>query len=149
MGICNVGLCSVDNIKKMFIIIAYCSYVVMTAIQNQMEIQLGNYNYIFCAVIGVCLKLSQSTTVIEKIINSIDNTVIDEIKNQLNSIGNDIKTNSINNTDRSIRISGRVNNEPIDTNIIYLDDLINNRKITRDDFVIEIVSDSKEPTPRI
>jgi hypothetical protein len=145
-------VCNVNNIKKGFILLAYMGYVLVTILKNQDYFSIGNYEYIIVFFIGVCLKMASSTEIVEKIVNSIDSETIEEIQNKLNNIDinlNDIKTNSIVNSDRTLKITGRLNNEPINENVIYLDDLINNRRITRDDFIIEIVNDSKEPTPRI
>jgi hypothetical protein len=132
-----------ETLKKVFIIIAYLSYVLTTIMKNQDYFNLGNYEYIFVVIIGVCLKLSQSTEVIEKLINSIDTETMDDIKLKLESINmnvNEIKTSSTGITDRTLKIISNRTNEPIvdENNIIYLDDLISNKEIIRDNFIISI-----------
>ena len=47
---------------------------------------MGNYEFIICAIIGICLKLSQNTEVIEKIINEIPLADLQMIKDKLESI---------------------------------------------------------------
>ena len=75
-----------DYIKKGFVLIAYLTYCCITVLKNQMHIELGNYEYIFIGVIGACLKLSQNTEVIEKIINEIPLADLEMIKQKLESI---------------------------------------------------------------
>jgi len=59
-------------LKKIFITIAYVAYIFSTIMQNHMHIDLTYYNYIFVAIIGVSLKLSEHTEIIEKIITNYD-----------------------------------------------------------------------------
>jgi len=59
-------------LKKTFITIAYVAYIFSTIMQNHMHIDLTYYNYIFVAIIGVSLKLSEHTEIIEKIITNYD-----------------------------------------------------------------------------
>ena len=73
-------------VKKGFVIVAYITYCFITVLKNQMHIELGNYEYIFIGVIGACLKLSQNTEVIEKIINEIPLKDLELIKQKLESI---------------------------------------------------------------
>lgn len=75
-----------DYIKKGFIIIAYLTYCAITVLKNQMHIELGNYEYIFIGVIGACLKLSENTKIIEKLINEIPLADLEMIKAKLESI---------------------------------------------------------------
>ena len=75
-----------EYIKKGFIIVAYLTYCCITVLKNQMHIELGNYEYIFIGLIGACLKLSQNTEVIEKIINEIPLADLQMIKDKLESI---------------------------------------------------------------
>ena len=75
-----------ENIKKAFIIVAYLTYCCITILKNQMHIELGNYEYIFIGVIGACLKLSENTKIIEKIINEIPLADLQMIKDKLESI---------------------------------------------------------------
>ena len=75
-----------DYIKKGFIIVAYLTYCCITVLKNQMHIELGNYEYIFIGVIGACLKLSENTKIIEKIINEIPIADLQMIKDKLESI---------------------------------------------------------------
>ena len=75
-----------EYIKKGFIIIAYLTYCAMTILKNQMHIELGNYEYILVGIIGICLKLSQNTEVIEKLINEIPLADLEMIKQKLESI---------------------------------------------------------------
>ena len=75
-----------DYIKKGFIIVAYLTYCCITVLKNQMHIELGNYEYIFIGVIGACLKLSENTKIIEKIINEIPLADLQMIKDKLESI---------------------------------------------------------------
>ena len=75
-----------EYIKKGFIIIAYLTYCAITVLKNQMRIELGNYEYIFIAVIGACLKLSENTKIIEKLINEIPLADLEMIKAKLESI---------------------------------------------------------------
>ena len=75
-----------DYIKKGFIITAYLTYCAMTILKNQMHIELGNYEYILVGIIGICLKLSQNTEVIEKLINEIPLADLEMIKQKLESI---------------------------------------------------------------
>ena len=75
-----------DYIKKGFVLIAYLTYCCITVLKNQMHIELGNYEYIFIGVIGACLKLSENTKIIEKIINEIPLADLQMIKDKLESI---------------------------------------------------------------
>ena len=75
-----------DYIKKGFVLIAYLTYCCITVLKNQMHIELGNYEYIFICVIGACLKLSENTKIIEKIINEIPLADLQMIKDKLESI---------------------------------------------------------------
>jgi len=75
-----------EYIKKGFIIIAYLTYCAITVLKNQMHIELGNYEYIFIGVIGACLKLSENTKIIEKLINEIPLADLEMIKQKLESI---------------------------------------------------------------
>ena len=75
-----------EYIKKGFIIVAYLTYSCITVLKNQMHIELGNYEYIFICVIGACLKLSENTKIIEKIINEIPLADLQMIKDKLESI---------------------------------------------------------------
>ena len=75
-----------EYIKKGFIIVAYLTYCCITVLKNQMHIELGNYEYIFIGVIGACLKLSENTKIIEKIINEIPLKDLELIKQKLESI---------------------------------------------------------------
>ena len=75
-----------EYIKKGFIIVAYLTYSCITVLKNQMHIELGNYEYIFIGVIGACLKLSENTKIIEKIINEIPLADLQMIKDKLESI---------------------------------------------------------------
>ena len=75
-----------EYIKKGFIIVAYLTYCCITVLKNQMHIELGNYEYIFIGVIGACLKLSENTKIIEKIINEIPLADLEMIKQKLESI---------------------------------------------------------------
>ena len=75
-----------DYIKKGFIIVAYLTYCCITVLKNQMHIDLGNYEYIFIGLIGLSLKLSQNTEIIEKIINEIPLADLQIIKDKLESI---------------------------------------------------------------
>ena len=75
-----------EYIKKGFIIVAYLTYCCITVLKNQMHIDLGNYEYIFIGVIGACLKLSENTKIIEKIINEIPLADLQMIKDKLESI---------------------------------------------------------------
>ena len=75
-----------EYIKKGFIIVAYLTYCCITVLKNQMHIELGNYEYIFLGVIGACLKLSDNTKIIEKIINEIPLADLEMIKQKLESI---------------------------------------------------------------
>lgn len=59
-------------LKKTFITIAYVAYIFSTIMQNHLHIDLTYYNYIFVAIIGVSLKLSEHTEIIEKIITNYD-----------------------------------------------------------------------------
>lgn len=59
-------------LKKTFITIAYVAYIFSTIMQNHLHIDLTYYNYIFVAIIGVSLKLSENTEIIEKIITNYD-----------------------------------------------------------------------------
>jgi hypothetical protein len=155
-------------IKKGFIIVAYLSYIAVTIMKNQNYFELGNYEYIFVFVIGVCLKLSDSTKTIEKIINVFDEKQLEELKSNISSINtniNEIKTGATFNgsllssrtyqqyqAQQSITplkdegrpllkaVSFKKVNEPVveDENIIYLDDLIQRREIVKDNFIITI-----------
>ena len=75
-----------EYIKRGFIIVAYLTYCCITVLKNQMHIELGNYEYIFIGIIGLSLKLSQNTEVIEKIINEIPLSDLQMIKDKLESI---------------------------------------------------------------
>ena len=75
-----------EYVKKGFIIVAYLTYCCITVLKNQMHIELGNYEYIFIGVIGTCLKLSENTKIIEKIINEIPLADLQMIKDKLESI---------------------------------------------------------------
>ena len=75
-----------EYVKKGFIIVAYLTYCCITVLKNQMHIELGNYEYIFIGVIGACLKLSENTKIIEKIINEIPLADLQMIKDKLESI---------------------------------------------------------------
>ena len=75
-----------DYIKKGFVLIAYLTYCCITVLKNQMHIELGNFEYIFIGVIGACLKLSENTKIIEKIINEIPLADLAMIKQKLESI---------------------------------------------------------------
>ena len=75
-----------EYIKKGFIIIAYLTYCAITVLKNQMRIELGNYEYIFIGLIGACLKLSENTKIIEKLINEIPLADLEMIKAKLESI---------------------------------------------------------------
>ena len=75
-----------EYVKKGFIIVAYLTYCCITVLKNQMHIELGNYEYIFIGVIGACLKMSENTKIIEKIINEIPLADLQMIKDKLESI---------------------------------------------------------------
>ena len=75
-----------EYVKKGLIIVAYLTYCCITVLKNQMHIELGNYEYIFIGVIGACLKLSENTKIIEKIINEIPLADLQMIKDKLESI---------------------------------------------------------------
>jgi hypothetical protein len=75
-----------DFMKKGFIIIAYLAYCTTTILKNQLKLDMGNYEFIICAIIGICLKLSQNTEVIEKLINEIPLADLEMIKAKLESI---------------------------------------------------------------
>ena len=75
-----------EYVKKGFIIVAYLTYCCITVLKNQMHIELGNYEYIFIGVIGACLKMSENTKIIEKIINEIPIADLQMIKEKLESI---------------------------------------------------------------
>ena len=75
-----------EYVKKGFIIVAYLTYCCITVLKNQMHTELGNYEYIFIGVIGACLKLSENTKIIEKIINEIPLADLQMIKDKLESI---------------------------------------------------------------
>ena len=73
-------------IKKGFVLTAYLAYCTTTILKNQLKLDMGNYEFIICAIIGICLKLSQNTEVIEKIINEIPLADLQMIKDKLESI---------------------------------------------------------------
>ena len=75
-----------DYIKKGFVLKAYLAYCTTTILKNQLKLDMGNYEFIICAIIGICLKLSQNTEVIEKIINEIPLADLQMIKDKLESI---------------------------------------------------------------
>ena len=75
-----------DYIKKGFVLTAYLAYCTTTILKNQLKLDMGNYEFIICAIIGICLKLSQNTEVIEKIINEIPLKDLELIKQKLESI---------------------------------------------------------------
>ena len=75
-----------DYIKKGFVLTAYLAYCTTTILKNQLKLDMGNYEFIICAIIGICLKLSQNTEVIEKIINEIPLADLQMIKDKLESI---------------------------------------------------------------
>ena len=75
-----------DYIKKGFVLTAYLAYCTTTILKNQLKLDMGNYEFIICAIIGICLKLSQNTEVIEKIINEIPIADLQMIKDKLESI---------------------------------------------------------------
>ena len=75
-----------DYIKKGFVLTAYLAYCTTTILKNQLKLDMGNYEFIICAIIGICLKLSQNTEVIEKIINEIPLADLEMIKQKLESI---------------------------------------------------------------
>ena len=75
-----------DFIKKGFVLTAYLAYCSTTILKNQLKLDMGNYEFIICAIIGICLKLSQNTEVIEKIINEIPLADLQMIKDKLESI---------------------------------------------------------------
>ena len=75
-----------DYIKKGFVLTAYLAYCTTTILKNQLKLDMGNYEFIICAIIGICLKLSQNTEVIEKIMNEIPLKDLELIKQKLESI---------------------------------------------------------------
>jgi hypothetical protein len=99
-----------DFIKKLFIVLAYLTYLGTTIAKQQLKIDLGNYEFIFVAIIGICLKLSASITQIETIINQIDITKINDITERLADISINL---SQQNTHRSIGVlDDNTPNEP-------------------------------------
>jgi len=73
-------------LKKTFILIAYTAYVSSTVLTNHFQVNLTYYNYIFVAIIGLSLKLSDYSETIEKIIYTMNPDDIEHIKDRLNSI---------------------------------------------------------------
>jgi hypothetical protein len=70
-----------DNIKRFFILLSYISYIFLTVINNTLKIHNPIIDYVFIAVIGLCLKIADSTQTIQNIINNVDLNKIDELHN--------------------------------------------------------------------
>jgi hypothetical protein len=73
-------------IKKILITIAYCAYVALTVAKNKLQLDIGNYEYIVVAVIGICLKLASSLNELSNIINNINLEELKSITGQLSDI---------------------------------------------------------------
>lgn len=79
-------LLTVDNVKRLFAFIGFLTYSISVVIKNQNMIQLGQYEYIFVIIIGVCLAIVDSTRKIEQIINHFDPEKLDDAITKLHSI---------------------------------------------------------------
>jgi len=136
-----------DTIKMFFIYVAYTAFLISSLLQNETDIKLGRYQYIFVGVIAVCLKMSRSHEEIQKFV--IDNSELKKIESKVDGI--------LENQQLSIPSSNRTSNEPIlppvilkgpespentprTATVVYLDDLIKNKKLQMNGYEIEIVS---------
>ena len=75
-----------DNVKRLFAFIGFMTYTISVIIKNQNMIQLGQYEYIFVIIIGLCMAVVDSTRRIEQIINHFDHDKLDDAINKLNTI---------------------------------------------------------------
>lgn len=83
-----------DNLKRIFITIAYVAYTLVVILKQQMKIELGNVEYIFVIVIGICLKLADSTSTIKNIISTIDTQKLDEVINKIDMVNETLTVKS-------------------------------------------------------
>jgi len=77
---------TMEILKKMFILIAYFSYVGLTVAKNQLKLDLGNYEYILVGIIGVCMKLAYNLDYVEQLINNVSLDDLKSITEQLSEI---------------------------------------------------------------
>lgn len=73
-----------EKIKLFFAYLAYISYLISVFLKNEAHIEFNRYEYIFCLVIAVSLKLSHNVEIIEKFV--VDNTELAIIKSRVDSI---------------------------------------------------------------
>lgn len=81
-----------ENMRIFFIYMAYLIYSFSVVIKNQLNIQLGNWEYIFVVLNLVCIKLAENTKKIEQIINHVDLEKMDNLLDQLMTVSNTIST---------------------------------------------------------
>lgn len=138
-----------EQIKLLFAYIAYLAYVVSVFLKNEGQIELGRYEYVFVAVIAGSLKLSQHVEQIEKFV--VDNSELDVIKERVNSILEISQSQGSSQPPVSLTReifeptyeSPRSVQNYSQSTVIYLDELINKRRMQIDGYEIELM-----PTPK-
>jgi hypothetical protein len=90
---------TIDNIKRMLITIAYVCYVIVTVLKNNAGLNLGAGEYVFVAVIGICLKLADSTNTIQQMLSVVDPEKLEQLLQRTESITTSL---ILPNSDRSI-----------------------------------------------
>jgi hypothetical protein len=104
----------IDSVKRFFILLSYISYVILTILNNNLKIHNQYVDYIFLFIIGLSLKIADSTSTIKQIINNVDLDKFENIITRTESIISNSTVIPI--TDRSVQTPER-DNEPfnIDT----------------------------------
>lgn len=73
--------------KRVCVIIAYAAYTSVTICRNTLNISLPpTVDYVMIGIVGVSLKLADSTQQIENIIQGIDTKTMDSMMTKLNNI---------------------------------------------------------------
>jgi hypothetical protein len=92
-------LITIDNVKRLLITIAYVCYVIVTVLKNNTGLNLGNGEYVFVAIIGICLKLADSTNTIQQMLSVVDPVKLEQLLQRTESITTSL---ILPNTERSI-----------------------------------------------